>query len=136
MVKKLIYRNNFCNKNNHLLLIIIHWINIILLAYYDNRLQYSLLKKSFNIILIINIWFSTMNTVVSFQNSLKYLYTEIKQLLSIWFLMLYYCLYIIFTLVHLYFIMYLWFGKNININKKYGVWKITKLKSIKTMRYL
>lgn len=47
-----------------------------------------------------------MNTVVSFQNSLKYLYTEIKQLLSIWFLMLYYCLYIIFTLVHLYFIMY------------------------------
>lgn len=47
-----------------------------------------------------------MNTVVSFQNSLKYLYTEIKQLLSIWFLMLYYFLYIIFTLVHLYFIMY------------------------------
>lgn len=47
-----------------------------------------------------------MNTVVSFQNSLKYLYTEIKQLLSIWFLMLYYYLYIIFTLVHLYFIMY------------------------------
>jgi len=47
-----------------------------------------------------------MNTVVSFQNSLKYLYTEIKQLLSIWFLMLYYFLYIIFTLVHSYFIMY------------------------------
>lgn len=47
-----------------------------------------------------------MNTVVSFQNSLKYLYTEIKQLLSIWFLMLHYCSNIIFTLVHLYFIMY------------------------------
>lgn len=56
-----------------------------------------------------------MNTVVSFQNSLKYLYTEIKQLLSIWFV----CCNIIYTsLSHSYNV---WFGKNININKKYGV---------------
>lgn len=29
-----------------------------------------------------------------------------------------------------------WFGKNVNINTKYGVRKITKFKIIKTMRYL
>jgi len=67
-----------------------------------------------------------MNTVVSFQNSLNYLYTEIKHFFKYIVLMPYYCLYIIFTLVQWSLVKILTLIKNMEFEKSQNQ-KVLKL---------